>query len=77
MAYYEEFKATINPRWSVSEEGIRYRNKMYPWSQVSNPVVFNDPKTGLSNGVFQVVLGGKIRSLAYLTKDKASIAFSN
>ena len=71
MAYHAEFRAMLNPKWSVSEEGFRYKGKLYPWDQVSNPSVFNDPKTGLVNGVFHVTLDNRRRALAYLTKDKA------
>ncbi len=71
MAYYEVFKGTLTPQWTVSDRGITFKNTVYPWDQVSNPTVFNDPRTRLTNGVFQVTLGGKPRALAYATKDKA------
>lgn len=71
MGYHEQFKAGWNAQWSVDDNGITVGRDSYSWDQVASITMFNDPKTSLTNGVFQAVLGGKMKNLAYLTKDKA------
>lgn len=74
----ENFKATLQAPWAVSDEGIEIKGTHYKWNEINNISIFSNPNNGLTNGVFQVTVNGKLRNLvfAYKDKERANNAFA-
>lgn len=70
----QTFKGKGTPEWTLTEEGITYKKKVYPFSQITDVTVFAVPKRGLlgTNGVLQVFIEGtKVPlSLGYSFEEK-------
>lgn len=74
----ENFKVTLQAPWGVSDEGLEIKGILYKWDEINDIKIFNNPNNGLTNGVFQAVVNGKLKNLAFAYKDKerANSAFA-
>lgn len=64
------FKGTMSASWSITDEGIEYKGKMYTFPEIERASIFSRLATGLTNGVVTVFLkNGKTLSLAFSRKD--------
>lgn len=75
----EQFKAVLplGKKWSVTDEGITYKDDFYPYNEIKKFKKQTEASI-FSNGVINVVLAnGKFINLVYEKKDKerANIAF--
>ena len=54
------FKGKGTPEWTLTDEGITYKKKLYSFSQITDVTVFAVPKRGFlaTNGVLQVFIEG-------------------
>ena len=67
---HEEFKASLQPGWSVDDNGITFKRDYYVWAEVNSISIFHTPKSSLTNGVFVAQLRGKRKNLAYSYRDR-------
>lgn len=69
--YYEFKPSMFDKPWSVTEEGVTYKGKLYRYSEMVNVTEFATP-TAITNGVIQIFFNGKptVISLGYQNKDK-------
>lgn len=74
---YYEFKASMLPKWSVSENGITYKGVLYPFSNIAEIKEFK-PIGPIGNGVIQVYVKGSTMpiQLAYPSRDKVDAAMA-
>lgn len=70
MSVVYEFKAGIQAGWSVSGEGLLYKNGSVSWDRIRNVIVYTDPKSPLQTGSFMVSIDGKAETLPFLAKDR-------
>lgn len=55
------FKGRGTPEWTLTDEGIHYKNRLYPFFQITNVIEFAKPKRTMLmtlNGVIQISIDG-------------------
>ena len=67
------FKGVLTPAWTLTDDGITFKNEYYKFSQMTSVNETNVPTNGLTNGVIQISIVGKTMplTLGYAFKEKA------
>lgn len=67
------FKGVMTSAWTITDDGITFKNQFYSFSQMTGVNETNVPNNRLTNGVVQISIDGKSTplTLGYSFKEKA------